>query len=68
MTNIRRRFKQSTSLHARLAMFAQEVRDKAASLPPENDNERRELLRKAQQAEVASHIDEVIGLPGTAPK
>jgi hypothetical protein len=52
----RRRFKQTVSLHDRLSAFASRARDKAAALPtgPERDD----LLKRARQAETASHIDE----------
>lgn len=46
------------SLQDRLAAFAQEARDKASSLPP--GDERLQLLKKAHQADTASHIDEMI--------
>ena len=58
----RRRFKQTESLQDRLAAFAKDARDKAAALPagPERD----ELLKRARQAETASHIDEWVNSPG----
>jgi hypothetical protein len=39
-------------LQDRLASFAKDIRERAASLPP--GNERDELLRKARQAVIAS--------------
>ena len=55
----RRRFKQSESLQDRLMKFAKEARDKASRLPPgpEQDN----MLRKARQADTASHLDDWLG-------
>ena len=52
----RRRFKQSDSLKERLSIFVEDIRAKADALPPGPEKE--ELLRKARQAETASHIDE----------
>ena len=66
MIRTRRRFKQTTSLQDRLAAFAQEVRDKAASLPP--GNEKQELLTKARQADTASHLNHLINSEGPTPK
>jgi hypothetical protein len=66
MIRTRRRFKQTTSLQDRLAAFAQEVRDKASSLPP--GNERQELLKKARQADTASHLNDLINSEGPTPK
>ena len=52
----RRRFKQTESLQDRLAAFARDARDQAAVLP--NGAERDHLLRRARQADTASHIDD----------
>ena len=52
----RRRFKQSQSLKQRLQSFAQDARARAAGLPP--GIERDPLLRKAREADTASHIEE----------
>ena len=51
----RRRFKQTLSLQDRLAAWADEIRKQAASLP--SGPERDALLKKAGQADVASHLD-----------
>lgn len=53
---LRRRFKQTTSLRDRLASFAKEAREKASQLPlgPERDD----LLKKARQADTASHLED----------
>jgi len=61
----RRHFKQSTPLKERLAAFAQDVRDHAAALPP--GTEREDLLRRARQADTASHLDEWINSPALQP-
>lgn len=66
MIKTRRRFKQTTTLQDRLASFAQEVRDKASSLPP--GDERQELLMKARQADAASHLDDLITPEGRTLK
>ena len=58
----RRRIKQTTPLSERLALFAEEARERAAALPP--GLERDDLLRRARQAETALHVDEWIGSPG----
>lgn len=57
----RRRFKQTQSLQDRLATFAKEVREKAALLP--TCAEKDDLLQRARQADVASHLDEWIDSP-----
>lgn len=61
----RRRFDQSTPLHERLDVWAQDVRDQATKLPlgPERD----ELLRKARQADTAAHLDDWANSPGLQP-
>ena len=61
----RRRFEPSQSLGDRLAAFAKDTRDEAAKLPP--GIERDELVRKARQADTASHLDEWISSPGLQP-
>ena len=61
----RRRFDQSTPLHERLDVWAQDVRDQATKLPP--GPERDELLRKARQADTAAHLDDWANSPGLQP-
>lgn len=61
----RRRFKQVTSLEARLAEEAKRLREKARSLPP--GAAREETLRKARQAETGSHMTEWLTSPGLRP-
>ena len=63
----RRRFKQASSLRERLAEWAKEVREQAAHLPPGPDREA--LLKKACQADAASHFDDWANrLPNIAGK
>ena len=61
----RRRFKQSMSLKDRLIAFAKHAREKAEQLPPSITRD--ELLRKAHEADTASHLDEWINSPGLQP-
>ena len=58
----RRRSKQTPSLQDRLALFAKNVREKASLLPPGAAKD--DLLRKARQADTASHLDDWINSPG----
>ena len=58
----RRRIKHETSFEERLATQARQLRDQAKTLPP--GAEREELLRKARQAETASHMSEWLRSPG----
>jgi hypothetical protein len=51
----RRRFKQSLTLEERLAEAAKRLRDPAKTLPP--SAERDELICKAPEAEIASHMN-----------
>lgn len=52
---VRRRFKQFLSLNDRLQLFSEQLKMKAAKLQP--GPEKDALLRKARQAETASHIE-----------
>jgi hypothetical protein len=61
----RRRFKQTTTLEARLAEQAIRLRDKAKLLPP--GPARDDLLQKARQAETGSHLSEWLRSPGLQP-
>jgi leucyl aminopeptidase len=58
----RRRFKQQLTLHDRLAAWAKQVQEQAASLPP--GAEREALIKKARQADVANHLDDWAKSPG----
>jgi hypothetical protein len=63
----RRRFKQLLSLNERLEQEAARLRSVAERLPPGPDREK--ILRKARQAETATHVDEWLSSPGLqAPK
>jgi hypothetical protein len=58
----RRRVKQTESLEIRLSAESARLRAEAQKLPP--GIEREELLRKARQAETASHMSEWLTSPG----
>lgn len=61
----RRRFKQSSSLKERLFSFAKEMRARASQLAP--GPEKDELIRRARQADTASHLDEWANSSGLQP-
>ena len=61
----RRRFKQTTSLKDRLASFAEELKAKASRLRPGPEQDA--LLKRARQADTASHIDEWANSPELRP-
>jgi hypothetical protein len=61
----RRRSRQAESLQDRLASFAKNVREKASLLPP--GAEKDDLLRKARQADTASHLDDWANSRGLQP-
>jgi hypothetical protein len=61
----RQRINHTSSLEDRLADQAQRFREQAKTLPP--GRERDELIRKARQAETASHINEWVASPGLRP-
>ena len=66
-TQQRRRFKQTQSLEQRLAEEAQRLREEAQAASPGYDRER--LIRRAEQAEAALHMNEWLSSPGPqAPK
>ncbi len=58
----RRRFKQNKSLQDRLSAWAAQVREQAKKLPP--GPEREAQLKRASQADVASHLDKWASSPG----
>jgi hypothetical protein len=60
----RSRSKQTIPLKERLASFAKEVREKALLLPPGQEKEKYELLRRARLADTASHLDDWANSPG----
>jgi len=61
----RRRFKNVLSFPDRLAYEAGRLREEAEALPP--SPERDAPLKKARQADIASHMDEWLSLPGLRP-
>jgi hypothetical protein len=58
----RRRFKQTLSLHDRLSAWAKEAREQADQLRP--SPERDMLIKKARQADTASHLNQWANSPG----
>jgi len=58
----RRRFKRLLTLQDRLSAWADSVREQAAQLPPAP--ERDALLKRARQADTASHLDKWVNSPG----
>lgn len=52
----RRRIKQQFTLQDRLIAWSKEILAQAAALPP--GPERDALVKKARQAELASHVDD----------
>ena len=60
-----RRFEQTESFQNRLASFAKKALEKAHHLP--SGPERDELLKKARQADTASHIDLWANASGSQP-
>jgi len=58
----RRREKKTSPLEERLTQMAQQCRERAKTLPP--GQERELLIRKARQAETASHLSEWVASPG----
>jgi hypothetical protein len=61
----RRRFKQTESLGNRLADEAEKLRKEARGTPP--GIVRDQLMRRARQAETASHMSEWLSSPGLQP-
>jgi hypothetical protein len=58
----RRRFKQTPPLNQRLTEEAERLRKEAQGTPPGIDRE--QLLRRARQADTASHMNEWLSSPG----
>ncbi len=58
----RRRFKQLLTLTERLDQEAARLREQAEKLP--HGPEREKCIRKAREAETATHIDEWLSSPG----
>ncbi|WP_247323617.1 hypothetical protein [Bradyrhizobium sp. 141] len=61
----RRRFKQTLSLEVRLDDEARRLREEAELLP--HGPVREEALRRARQAETASHVSDWLRSPGLQP-
>jgi hypothetical protein len=61
----RRRFKQQLTLQERLSAWSRQILDQAATLPP--GPERDALMKKARQADVASHLDDWAHSPRLQP-
>jgi hypothetical protein len=61
----RRRFKQTETLEQRLTHEAAKLRREAQGTPPGIDRDR--LIRRARQAETASHMSEWLTSPGLQP-
>ena len=62
----RRRVKQNTSLDEHLAEQARQIRTQAEALP-HGSKEREGLVRRARQADTASHMNEWLTSPGLQP-
>jgi hypothetical protein len=62
----RRRVKHEATFEERLAAEALKFRD-AAEQQPKGSHARELLLRRARQAETASHINRWLSLPGLRP-
>jgi len=60
----RRRIKHETSFEERLAEQARSLREQAKTMPP--GIEREGLIRRARQAETASHMNDWLSSPGLA--
>ena len=63
--NERRRITHNDPLEARLADEAKRLKAEARKLPPGRNRE--EMMRKARQAETASHMTEWLTSPGLMP-
>ena len=65
MGSIRRRLKQTETLEQRLADRAEEMRERARTMPPGAEKEA--LLKRARQAETGAHMSEWLRSPGLQP-
>ena len=65
MSERRRRFKQTETFEQRLAQEAIRFRTAAEELPPGTAREL--LMRRARQAETASHMSDWLRSPGLRP-
>jgi hypothetical protein len=66
MAQKRRRIKHEKSFQQRLAEEAQRFKEAAQKAPP-GSHAQELLLRRARQAETASHINEWVSSPGLQP-
>lgn len=66
MGQLRRRVKHTLSFEERLAEEAKRFRDAAENEPP-GSMSRELLLRRARQAETASHMNDWLRSPGLQP-
>lgn len=66
MGQLRRRVKHTLSFEERLAVEAKRFRD-AAETEPLGSLSRELLLRRARQAEAASHLNDWLRSPGVQP-
>ena len=62
----RRRIRHEKTFQERLAEEALRFREAANDFPP-GSHDQQVLLRRAQQAEIASHIDDWLSSPGLQP-
>jgi hypothetical protein len=62
----RRRFKQTVPFTERLATWARGIREEAEKLPSDSP-QRALMLKKARQADTASHLDDWANSPGLQP-
>ena len=62
---MRRRFKQTETLEQRLSSTAARLREEAKRAPPGMDKE--QLIRRARQAESASHMSQWLRSPELQP-
>jgi hypothetical protein len=65
MPKRRPRSSQDQSFQDRLIAFATDARERAAKLRPGLEQD--DLLRKARQADTASHLDQWVNSPGLRP-
>ena len=65
MIKRRQRFKQSVPFKERLSAWAEDVRAQAAKLKPGPAQDA--LLKRAQQADIAAHLDDWANSPGLQP-
>jgi hypothetical protein len=62
---LRRRVKQTASLDARIARLAKKIKERAKTMPP--GEEREEMMRKAEDTELALRMTQWMSSPGLQP-